>query len=366
MLTSTLRTLTRFTPSMAGPWLAVLAITVTLAAPTPAEAADNPALRLRIVGGLAGLSQFNHYEQPFWTDTVSVRTAGRVKAEIVPFDQAGIRGEEMLRLMQLGVVPFGTALLSMSATHFPELSAPDLAGLNPDIASVRRSVNAFRPYLEKQLRERYGLELLAVYAYPAQVLYCKKPFKELQDLAGRRIRTSSPSQSDLIEALGGTPVRTSFGEIMPNMTSGNLDCAITGTMPGNTIGLHEVTTHLQPVSLNWGLSIFAANAGVWNTLPPSVRAVLKEDLPKLEAAIWTEAEKETSQGISCNTGKSDCKSDRKGTMTLVPRSPGSEKQLREIVAGTVLTRWLQRCGPQCATVWNQTVGPSAGLPAAVR
>ena len=113
-----------------------------------ARAADQaPAQRLRIVGGLAGVSQYTRQEEPFWTRELPRLTNGRVSAEIVPFDRAGIRGQEMLRLMQLGVVPYGTALLSLSATQDPVFGAPDLAGLNPDMASTRKTVAAFRPII---------------------------------------------------------------------------------------------------------------------------------------------------------------------------------------------------------------------------
>ena len=46
---------------------------------------------------------------------------------------------------------------------------------HPDIASLRASVAAFRPYLEQTLRKEQGVELLAVYVYPAQVLFCRTP-----------------------------------------------------------------------------------------------------------------------------------------------------------------------------------------------
>ena len=94
-------------------------------------------------------------------------------------------------------------------------TAADLTGLNPDIQSLKRSVAAFRPHLERLLRERRGIELLALYTYPAQVVFCNKAFASLGDLAGRRVRVSSASQADLIEALGAKPVNTGFAEIMP-------------------------------------------------------------------------------------------------------------------------------------------------------
>jgi TRAP-type C4-dicarboxylate transport system substrate-binding protein len=343
------------------PFYAGVLLLLSLCAPSWAE----PVQRLRIVGGLAGVNQYTRQEAPFWTQTLTRLTEGRVVAEIVPFDRAGIRGQEMLRLMQLGVVPFGTALLNLSATQEPVFGAPDLAGLNPDMASVRRTVTAFRPYLEKVLRQR-GIELLAVYAYPAQVVWCNKPFASLADLATRRVRTSSASQADLVEALGGVPVQTSFADIMSHMKSGNIDCVITGTMSGNTIGLHEVTTHIHKMAINWGLSIFGANAAAWQALPPDVRRLLQDQLPKLEHAIWDEAERETGQGIACNTGQPTCTEGRKGTMVEVKASPTDDARRRAIVMGTVLARWVHRCGPSCAQVWNSTLAPVAGFEAKSR
>ena len=168
------------------------AAAVGLGAAGAARAAEPaPAPPLRIVGGLASVNQYTRQEEPFWTRDLPRLSGGRYRAEIVPFDRAGIRGQEMLRLMQLGVVPFGTAILGLTASQEPVFGAPDLVGLNPDMSTLRRTVAAFRPFLDKTLRERYGIELLAVYVYPAQVIFCNKPLTSLSDLAGRRIRTSS-------------------------------------------------------------------------------------------------------------------------------------------------------------------------------
>jgi TRAP-type C4-dicarboxylate transport system substrate-binding protein len=323
--------------------------------------ASPDAVHLRIVGGLAGVNQYTRHEEPFWTRELARSSAGRASADIVPFDRAGIRGQEMLRLVQLGVVPFGTALLAMVAVNDAELTLPDLAGLNPDMPTLRRNVSAFRPHLQKLLRERYGAELLALYAYPAQVTFCTKPVAGLHDLAGRRIRVVSGAMSDWVTSLGATPVPVPFAEVVANVKSGNIDCVITGTMSGNTIGLHEVTSHLYTAPVNWGVAAFVANGAAWSALPPDVQALLRKELPNLEQAIWLEAANETSQGIACNVGAAECSSGRKGRMKLVPPSAADLSREREMLVSQVLPSWLKRCGPQCAQVWAQTVGPGSGI-----
>lgn len=324
-----------------------------------------PVQRLRIVGGLGGVTQYTGHEEQFWTRDLAALSDGRYTASIVPFDRAGVPGQEMLNLMQLGVVPFGTALMSQMSTQFPELGAPDMAGLNPDIPTLRRVVSAFRPYLSETLRDRYNVELLAVYIYPAQEVFCSKPMRQLADLAGRRTRVSSATQADFVTALGGAPVYTEFTQIIANMKSGNTDCAITGTMSGYTLGLHEVTGTLYTIPLSWGVAVFAANRESLAALPPDLQALLRKELPRLEAAVWAQSERETDEGIACNTGAAGCSKPVKGRMVAVAPSPQDEARRREIFATRVLPGWVQRCGPVCAKVWNETLGPVVGLRASI-
>ncbi len=335
---------------------AMLALSPALA--TPAENSEH----LRIVGGLAGVAQFDKFEKPFWTQELPRLTGGRVTAEIAPFDQAGIRGQEMLRLMQLGVVPFGTSLLALAAAQDPILAAPDLAGLAATPAELGRAVAAFRPHLEHVLRERYGVKLLAIYAYPAQTVFCKEPLRSLADLAGRRVRTSGVSQSDLVEALGGRPVQIPFAEVVSAMKQGSLDCAITGTLSGNAIGLHDVTRFLHTQPISWGLSLFGANVAAWNALGSEVQKVLLRELPLLEASIHANAVAQTDDGIACNTGRAACRGGRAGRM-VAGQSVDDAQRVRGLFSATVLPRWVRRCGADCAVVWNRTIGPTLGVPA---
>lgn len=320
-------------------------------------------IKLRVVGGLAGINQFTRHEAPFWTTELSRLSGGRYSAEIVPFDRAGIRGQELLSMVRLGTVPFGTLLVSVSSPKDAELGAPDLAGLNPDLASLRKAVAAFRPRLQALLRERHGAELLAVYVYPAQVLFCNTPLASLGGLRGRKVRTSSLTQADWVEALGGKPVNMPFAEVVPNMRAGNMDCAITGTMTGNTIGLYDITTHLHTMAISWGMSVFVAHAATWRSLPEDLRNLLQRELPKLETAIWDEAARETDDGVACNAGEASCKQGKPGKMTVLRPGPADDVLRRDILTNTVLPRWLQRCGPSCASSWNQYMAPVVGVQA---
>ncbi len=263
---------------------------------------DTP-IHLRVIGGLAVVGQYEGLEKPFW-QRVGTSSEGRVTAEIFPSDSSGLTANEILRLMRLGVVTFGTVLLLQ--VDQPELNVIDLPALSPDMASLRRSVAAYRPRLDEILRSRFGVKLLAIYTYPAQVIFCTRELGGLTDLAGRKVRTSSSDQSRLMSALGAQPSILPFDDILLAVRSGVVDCAITGTMSGKEIRLSDVTSSLYPLAINWGLSLFGVNLAAWELLPNDLQEMLTDGIGKLEQDIWAAAERDTFTGIACDTGNSAC------------------------------------------------------------
>lgn len=349
---------------------ALLLFAATMLAPAPAgsqpttqpntQASAPTATRLRVLGGLADVGQYTRFEEPFWRRLVEL-TGGRVQADILPFDRAGIRGNEMLQMMRLGVVPFGTAVLGVVATDEPEFNLPDLPALNPDIATMRRNMQLFRPRLRELLRENYNVELLAVYTYPAQVVWCDRAFGDLADLAGRRVRVSAVGMAEVLSALGAVPVVTPFAEIVSAIRTGVVECAVTGTLSGMSIGLHEVTTHISQIALSWGVSVFGANSDAWAALPEQDRDVISTGLASLEAAIWDAAGRDTIEGLACATGQPGCQATQRGRLTLVPVNQRDEARRRTLLNETVLPGWVSRCGRDCVEAWNRYMAPGLGL-----
>lgn len=356
--------------------LCALATLTTLAAaqgaaPPPGsyDGAQFAPLSLRVVGGLEALNQYRRHELGFWRDRLPQLTGGRVRADVVPFDRAGIRGQDMLRLMQQGVVPFGSALVSQLESSEPLLVAPDLAGVNADIDSFRNAVDAFRPALSALLSKRYGLELLAVYALPMQVLFCRDSFADLADLTQRRVRVSSVPQADLVAALGAQPLYVPFDNLMPQMRGGQIDCAITGSLSGFAIGLNEVAGYVSELPVNWGMSVFAANAAAWAALPEELRQLLRRELRELEERVFVQADVDSREGLVCAARQRGCGvpsahgSAATGAQRsrLVTGSSADRQRLRTIAAEHVVPGWARRCGAQCARVWQQLLAPATGI-----
>lgn len=328
-----------------------------------ALAQDLPKTQLRVVGGLSNLTAYNDFEKPFWTKTIPERSKGQITADIKGFNEMGLKGPELLRLMNQGVVEFGTATLSYFAGDNPINEAIDLPGLAPDAKTARQVTEAFSPVYAKL----YGsggnnIKLLGISTYPGQVLFCNAEIRSLADIKGKKVRTSSRTQAEFVEALGGSSVTMAFGEVVPALQNRVVDCAITGSLSGYSAKWYEVSTHLVALPINWNQQIHAANLNTWKKLDPKVQAFLEQNIGTLVDDIWTAAARQTQEGYDCNTGAAACPHPVKGKMVLVTPSAADRELLQKLRQG-LIDKWAARCSAQCVSDFNATIGKLLGVTA---
>lgn len=326
------------------------------------KVADLPKTQLTVVGGLSNLTAYQNFEHPFWTKTIPELSEGKVTATIKGFNEMGLKGPEILRLIGQGVIPFGTATLAYFASDNPINEAIDLAGLAPDIKTAHDVTNAFAPVYQK-FYEKNNIKVLGFSTYPAQVLFCNAKITSLADIKGKKVRTSSRTTAEFVQALGGTSVTIPFGEVVPALQNGVVDCGITGSMSGYSAKWYEVSTHLYALPINWNQQIHAANLASWNKLDPKVQDFLQKNITAMTAKIWEAAGKETQEGYDCNTGAAACPLPVKGKMVLVEPTDADRALLKKITAETVVPKWAARCSAECVKDFNDTIGKVVGITA---
>lgn len=328
-----------------------------------ASAQDLPKTQLKIVGGLSNLTAYNDYEKPFWTKTIPERSKGQITAEIKGFNEMGLKGPELLRLMSQGVIEFGTATVSYFASDNPINEAIDLAGLAPDVKTARAVTAAFEPVYAKLYGEGSNVKLLGISTYPAQVLFCNAEIKSLADIKGKKVRTSSRTTAEFVEALGGSSVTMAFGEVVPAMQNKVVDCAITGSLSGYSAKWYEVSTHLYALPINWNQQIHAVNQKAWEKLDPKVRTFLQDNVKTLVNDIWDAAARQTQEGYDCNTGAAACPFPVMGKMKLVLPTDADRALLKKVTQDAVLPKWAARCSADCVASFNETIGKTLGITA---
>lgn len=340
----------------------VLAATTSFSAQAQEVTKDLPATKLTVVGGLSNLTAYTEGERPFWSETIPELSDGKITVDIKGYNELGLKGPEVLRLVQQGTIPIGSATLAYFATDNAINEAIDLAGLAPDIETAKKVTDAFLPAYEKRY-DQNNVKLLGMPTYPAQVLFCNNEFKGLKDLAGKKVRTSSRTQAEFVQAFGGSSVTIPFGEVVPALQNGVVDCAITGSLSGYSSKWYEVSTHLYTLPINWNQQMIVANKAYWNKLDPKVQDFISSNVKTLVNNIWEAAATETQKGYDCNSGSEQCDEAIKGDMTLVEPTPEDKELLANIMKETVIPSWAKRCSDDCVADFNKLISPIIGIEA---
>ena len=327
-----------------------------------AIAGDLPETKLRIIGGFGITTQAKLLEQPFWNQVISKASDGSVTADIKPWNEMGLKGAELFRLVSKGTVDAATGYLGHMAGDTPINEGLDLAGQSPTYEDFEKVTAAFRPVLEAYYENQLDLKILGVWSYQAQVLFCRDELTGLKDLKGKKVRVSGASQAEFIGHFGGSGIPMSFGEVQQSLAKGVIDCAITGTLGGYKAKWVEGAKHLYPLPVSWGSIAFAMNGKKWASLDPKVQIFLQENVTKLEKSIWEQNREEHQIGIDCSTA-GPCPHGEPAGLKLAAVPEGDEVARRQALTETVLPKWAARCGAECAKQWNMTVGKLVGLKA---
>lgn len=320
---------------------------------------------LQVVGNLGITTQYKELEQPFWAKQVPAATAGRVTASIKPWNEMGLKGPEVFRMLGQGVFDVGTTQLGFVAGDNAINDATDLAGVSPDIETFWKVTQAFRPHLERYYEQQVKVKPLGMFSFQAQVLFCRDEIKGLADLKGRKIRTSGASQADFVSYFGGSGVNMAFGEVQQSLQNGVIDCAITGTLGGYKAKWFDGARYLYALPVNFGAALSAMNMNTWRKLDPATQKTVQAEYAKLEKAIYEQNIRENDLGIACNTG-GQCSEGPAAKMTLVKPSAADLELRKKALLEQVLPRWAARCGAACVKSWNESVGRVVGLQAVAK
>lgn len=307
--------------------------------------------------------QYTRVDQPILRDATAQRSNGRVQVTLSTHAERNLAGNEIVRLVRSGQVEIGAGTLTTLSGDVPILDGVDLAGLAPDIADAKRIAEAIIPVANRDL-ERFGVRLVALYPFPAQVVFCRAPFTSLADLRGRRVRTFGNSLVDYFTALGAQPVSIGFPEVYSALERGVVDCAITGTGSGAAARWPEVTTHVSAMPVSWAVAGYMVNLAWWNRLDAPVRTFLEATMKAVSDAQWALGEAATRDGIDCNIGRTaECRIHVVAArpMTEVTPSDADRAETRRIFREVVLPGWVRRCGARCGEIYNETIAPISGV-----
>lgn len=328
----------------------------------PGAADDLPETKLHVIGSASFSNIWSALEKPFWTKTVPEASKGKVTADLTAHTESGLKGPEIIRLLGSGALDIAFGDFGSVAGDESSLEGLVLAGVIADFDTLHKAATAYKPVIDSVLK-KHGIKLMGLFPFPEFAFFCRGSVTSLDDLAGLKVRVYTQSMTQVIEKLGAVPASLPFGDVIPALQTGVVDCAITGTFSGNKAGWSEVTDSLFTLPLGSGISFYGFNEAAWSKLDPAVRDFLEEQFDAFEKQAWEVTAQQSQDGINCNTGTGKCMNGKQTDMALHKPSQADYQRIRKIAQDIVLPSWAESCGPECARNWNETVGKVVGMKA---
>ena len=237
--------------------------------------AENP-LVLTLAHGLSE-SHTVHIAMTEFAEKVEEGTDGRIRVEIYPNGQLGSENENMEQLM--------AGVISMT-----KISAPGLATYNEayhtfGLPYIFDDTEDFYHKMDSQemrdfflSTEEDGFVTITYYTSGARSFYTKDtPIRTPDDLKGLKIRVQDmQSQTDMLEALGGTPVAMAYGDVYTSLQTGIIDgtenneTALTTGKHGEICKVFSMDQHAMIPD------VLVMGADVWNRISPEDQQVILE------------------------------------------------------------------------------------------
>jgi TRAP-type C4-dicarboxylate transport system substrate-binding protein len=330
-----------------------------------AVAADN-AIKFEVAAELSSTDWYKDFQKPYFEEILPKVSGGSMTANAMPFDQLGLTGFELMRLMKRGTIDIASITMNYVTQDSPALNGGSLGGITPDLAAFEKVYAAYRPVIERELATKYNAKPLALFAWPQNQIFCNFPGQKditLASLKGKKIRSFSTTVSDLMEGLGAVPVTIPFAEVVTALQRGAVDCQSASLLGTYTQKIYEVLTHKIAVNLGYSASFIVINLGTWNKLTPKQQELLSTSMADLERQMREKTAQLEADMQGCLTN-GPCRDGK--AVGLIEVIPTKEEvaQIRDIIQSRVLKRYAERCDTQaCIDDWNSTVGATLSLKA---
>lgn len=237
--------------------------------------AENPMV-LTLAHGLSE-SHTVHIAMTEFAEKVEERTDGRIKVEIYPNGQLGSENENMEQLM--------AGVISMTKVSAPGLATYNEAYHTFGLPYIFDDTEDFYHKMDSQemrdfflSTEEDGFVTITYYTSGARSFYTKDtPVRTPEDLKGLKIRVQDmQSQTDMLEALGGTPVAMAYGDVYTSLQTGIIDgtenneTALTTGKHGEICKVFSMDQHAMIPD------VLVMGADVWNSIAPEDQQIILE------------------------------------------------------------------------------------------
>ena len=182
-------------------------------------------------------------------------------------------------------VPQGTVDIALTTLDTWSGRIPDVSVTTSPLwpYTIEKARDALLPgkpvfeYFNDKLKEN-GAVLLTLFDIGSPVLSTREKIALPSDIAGKTIRTYSKGASELLQAVGASPVTMGVGDVYSALQRGAIDGALGGIQGAVGLKHYEVTKYVMVPNGLFGTLVhgYVMNKDKWDSLSPDIQAAIQE------------------------------------------------------------------------------------------
>jgi TRAP-type C4-dicarboxylate transport system substrate-binding protein len=211
-----------------------------------------------------------HMLEP-WAAEVAKQTNGELTIKFHPGGDL-VSGPTTYKRIADGIADMGYSLQGYTSDQFPRSLLMELPGLATDNATAARmmwrAIDLLQPEYEKT-------KIIALWSTGPNVIMTRKdPFRRIDDINGKRIRTPSAFLGEVAKAIGASPVSLQITDVYQSLQTGVIDAVLTGTAALEGFKLGEVVKHYSDYQFGVSPLFAVMNQKSYERLSAAHRAVI--------------------------------------------------------------------------------------------
>jgi len=218
-----------------------------------------------------GVPEFEFLRQI--ADGVKKETGGELSIDVVPAGALPIKGNEVANAIADNIIQF-------AATSGGTVSLVQLFGVSrypmlfPNEKILREGLDTvLQPLIDAEMKRKDVMDL-CMWWYPAHSFWTKdKKIEKLADIAGMKLRVTSPQQGAFVKQFGAIPVTIATAEVAPALQQGVVEGVVTSGA-GARLWIENIKFNYH-LLLNYGTSFVVANRQAYEGLPDKTQKALR-------------------------------------------------------------------------------------------
>jgi TRAP-type C4-dicarboxylate transport system substrate-binding protein len=208
------------------------------------------------------------------------RFNARVKEYKIEVHAGGtlVKVPETIDAVRIGAVEMACIDWGIFSFLDPRLGAEGIAFLSDSEEANIAMAKPMVPLFDVIFQEKFNQKALGRYSTGLMGIYSNKPVKNLEEMKGLLVGSGSPPTSDMLKALGSSPVYINWTDLFESLQKHVIDATMQTGHGAVAMQIVDATKYVTPFFGHGCWNGYTINLDVWKKMPKPIQQILQEEV----------------------------------------------------------------------------------------